>query len=886
MEQLGELEACRICVCVYPVKDMDFIHIFHKNEEFQNELDFIRGEIEHWKLKIEQGDALPQRICADCFAKFASIEAFRKECELTQENLLQTFINADNKTDISPMLSQAETEPLLGTGSDQQQDLVPLEPQNDVVLNDFRVFNQQFDQFDDNPALVDSSATLLDNNLMTTDAANEMGFLPSQNLFTFETAEPPSAGTLPLDETENPSIMGDIMNVKPEADNREEQMGKHDLEDMLRRSIILTNNTTSITTTKREDTEMTVTRTTTTPAIVASATIIKTEAGTTFHTGEPCDKPASDVHQQVPIHREDNASDNECDDDAQVNNRLKGLPYTCHYCFCPDVGPIDHLSFPDEDALSQHFFDVHDPNRPYTCPKCDNSYKTQRLRDNHIRLTHESGRKCNFCNKTLRSTVEIHQFHCQHIGDWECAICKEKFPQTPLFRFRLHGRVHERSKNFKCRICERTFTRKANFEAHERMHSNEAKSQWHCEICKTNFLTNYDLRRHNYQHHNDESPVKCKECNQGFSSIAFLQRHITQIHNSISTNVSTTSSKVHICLKCNATFTSLLALQRHMAITNSNNGQCVAVENAKFDQKERRRIQRQGVFPCFLCPKRFHLRSQLDKHLNTHDARLRPYQCEQCYVRCRTSIELKQHVDVAHLNIKAFSCEKCGKSFGYKKDLRDHMLFHAEVNVHCNEEGCDYVCKNEKALNDHIRHKHRLLSCEYCREKFTRQKMTAHLRNVHRAEIDVDLAESDNFYKYKLLNNNNDITQISFNLLNTQSTENNATNQTFESLSSLPDAASTYSSACSSSSISSSTSPPMSSNSNNLALNGFIATTSTSPSSQNELNLVNDGTTNVSASNTMYVVSSSAETSNLNENNVDQYFMASLMDTDQEVTVT
>ena len=103
------------------------------------------------------------------------------------------------------------------------------------------------------------------------------------------------------------------------------------------------------------------------------------------------------------------------------------------------------------------------------------------------------------------------------------------------------------------------------------------------------------------------------------------------------------------------------------------------------------------------------------------------------------------------------------------------------------------MCKNEKALNDHIRHKHRLLSCEYCHEQFTRQKLTckwelkmfqrevykiitfllltAHLRNIHRSEIDVELAgESDNYYKSQLLNNNNDITQISFNLLNTQQT--------------------------------------------------------------------------------------------------------------------
>lgn len=187
--------------------------------------------------------------------------------------------------------------------------------------------------------------------------------------------------------------------------------------------------------------------------------------------------------QQTAQSREEHPSDNECDD-TDVNRRLKGLPYTCHYCYCPDSGPIDHLSFPDEDALSQHFFDIHDPNRPYICPQCDNSYKTQKLRDNHVRLIHENTKtqKCNFCQKNLRGAIEIHQYHCQHIGDWECSQCKEKFPNTPLYRFRLHQRQHERGKHYKCSICDRTFMRKANLEAHEKLHK---KSQWHCQICKT-----------------------------------------------------------------------------------------------------------------------------------------------------------------------------------------------------------------------------------------------------------------------------------------------------------------------------------------------------------------------------------------------------------------
>uniref|UniRef100_A0A1I8N6C0 Zinc-finger double domain protein n=1 Tax=Musca domestica TaxID=7370 RepID=A0A1I8N6C0_MUSDO len=911
MDELSELEACRICVKCYRMTEMDFIYLFHDNDEFQKELDFIRGEIRQWNLKIAPDDGLPQRICADCFAKFCSIEAFRKECEAAQNKLLQSILNADKEEEKEKQQQQQQ----------QQHPLLSSTAANDV-LNDYQVFDPpQFDNFNNSPTpLMDSSATLLDNNLITTETDSDMGFLSSsQNLFSFETAEPPTTGTLPsLDtETENhaPS-MEDIMNTQSDCNGglrggSTMEQEKPDLEDILQSSIIPT---TSQQEPQQKRAKLTVVSTRTTPTrnnVLNIFTNIKTDK-----TGQvPTNRSTSQSSTMMTSSEEAaTTSDNECDD-ANVNKRLKNLPYTCHYCYCPDIGPIDHLSFPNEDALSQHFFDIHDPNRPYTCPHCSNSYKTQRLRDNHVRLNHEQNTsKCHFCHKNIRGSVEMHQTHCQHLGDWECDQCKERFHNMPLHRFRLHQRQHERGRHLKCSVCHRSFSRKANLDAHEKMHRNQVKSQWHCEPCKTNFLTNYDLRRHNYQHHDDESPVKCKECNQGFSSIAFMQRHISQIHNNnnnnynkphVKTMVSTTqqqgtTANSHFCPKCNVSFASLDSLQWHIELSNKNNGQCLSPDIV-LDNKERRRIQRQGVFPCFVCPKRFHLRSQLDKHLNTHDTRLRPFQCDQCYTRCRTALELKQHVDVAHLNIKAFACEKCGKTFGYKKDLNHHMLFHAEISVHCTEDGCDYVCKNEKALNDHKRHKHRLLSCEYCREEFTRQKLTAHLRNVHRAEINIDLAgNADNFYKSKLLNNNNDITQISFNLINTQNNASSAasassaiTNTTTTSSNASNNVITSLGNGQSFPSTSvASGSTPLSSpnnhhvfitdhNSNNLTLNGFIA------NATNDLNLgVNPDT-----SNSMYVVTTATETPitsviNEGDNNLDQYFMASLMDTEQEIIVT
>ena len=264
MDQLEQLEACRICVTCYPLQEMDFINIFHKNEEFQQELDFIQDEIRHWQLKIQPDDGLPQRICANCFAKFCSIEAYRKECVLAQERLIETLMQQSSlstentlQNDETSQLKAINNSPLqllnnyespnitLGSGANVLVSSVNL-TQSDVSLNDFPVFDQQFAQYDNHPALIDASSTLLDSSIIAPESAQELDFLPSQNLFTFETAEPPSTGTLPLVETDTTSIMNDMLDVRTDNDDDDANNGQQslmkqdDLEDMLKHSIIPT----------------------------------------------------------------------------------------------------------------------------------------------------------------------------------------------------------------------------------------------------------------------------------------------------------------------------------------------------------------------------------------------------------------------------------------------------------------------------------------------------------------------------------------------------------------------------------------------------------------------------------------------------------------------
>jgi len=128
------------------------------------------------------------------------------------------------------------------------------------------------------------------------------------------------------------------------------------------------------------------------------------------------------------------------------------------------------------------------------------------------------------------------------------------------------------------------------------------------------------------------------------------------------------------CKNCGAGFSSIQKLKVHVQRPRDENGKCKPEPVNGLKTKPREKIQ--GFFPCTHCTKRFYLKTQLEKHLNTHDACVRPLICNDCNNRFRTKFELQEHINVVHLNIKPFECKTCGKKFGYRKDLVSHERFH------------------------------------------------------------------------------------------------------------------------------------------------------------------------------------------------------------------
>uniref|UniRef100_A0A1A9ZLE8 Protein krueppel n=1 Tax=Glossina pallidipes TaxID=7398 RepID=A0A1A9ZLE8_GLOPL len=650
-EQFIQLEVCRICVNCFPLAEMDFISIFDINEEFSKELLFIQQEINTWELNISPGDGLPQRMCANCFSKFRSIETFRQECWDAQQKLMQTLIqpndigfanSGDNLVQSEKCvhffsnLEHNESHQLLTNG------------QNQIPLHEYSEYEGNFSQ------LMDSSSMMLPNDIM--DSTNELDLIAATeaDLCSLTTANP-SANALYLNESgpETKSVESEMI-----AKTEVTQVISEDFEALLQHSIIPNKSKNDCVNINEEAVQKVVEKN----KVTIQKVEVLTEPNTIMTSSNDCWN-----------------SDNECDD-PKVNERLLGITFACYYCYCPDVGAIGHIIFANDEDLSEHFFIVHDPNRPYNCPDCTLTYRTQNMRDNHYRLQHliNQGRECNFCHQPvdpLAGQHIKHQLQCLYVGDWECDNCKQKFLCTSLARFRLHQLSHDPIKQLKCTLCDRNFLRRANLEAHQKTHANDNLLAYKCHECAKGFSNEYNLKYHKYVQHKGDIPAKCEFCHKGFVSISYLQRHIRKTHFKQSSDQDI--SALLRCPRCEAQFETLQQLCLHMQQSKDQNGKCIDLPVNNLKDNNKRRQQGQGSYICPHCPRRFRVKTQFQRHVSAHDlTNSKSFQCQECEAHYSSAWHLEKHIRMAHVNANTYVCEECGKCFAFKKDLNDHQLYH------------------------------------------------------------------------------------------------------------------------------------------------------------------------------------------------------------------
>lgn len=88
-----------------------------------------------------------------------------------------------------------------------------------------------------------------------------------------------------------------------------------------------------------------------------------------------------------------------------------------------------------------------------------------------------------------------------------------------------HGIV---DKPFKCDQCDWAFTFKDRLDRH--MLGVHAKLKPHsCDICGKSFSHRRDLERHK-ETHIEKNLCFCEECDKGFKSVRYLNKHLKNVH--------------------------------------------------------------------------------------------------------------------------------------------------------------------------------------------------------------------------------------------------------------------------------------------------------------------------------------------------------------------
>uniref|UniRef100_A0A1A9WA09 Protein krueppel n=1 Tax=Glossina brevipalpis TaxID=37001 RepID=A0A1A9WA09_9MUSC len=813
-EQFIKLEACRICVNCFPLTEMDFISIFEISEEYTNDLLFIQRNINTWDLNISPGDGLPQRMCANCFSKFRSINTFRRECWEAQQKFVQSLTQPNDMGFGNSDDNLVQNDKCLTLFNDlernESQQLLPNE-QNQITLA------EEYSEYEGNfPQLMESSSMLLTNHIMESNNELDLIAATEAGLCTLATNNP-SANALYLNESSP-----EIESVEPVSTARTEVIPE-DFEALLQHSIIPNKS-------KNDSVN------------------INEEANQKVHENNKVTiEKVEYLTECYKIKTSSNDcwnSDNECDDPI-VSERLLDIPFACYYCRCPDVGSVDHIIFANDEDLSQHFFIVHDPNRPYNCSDCVLTFKTQNMRDNHFRLQHLAGQgnECVFCHQSVDSLSGghmKHQLQCLYVGDWECDKCKEEFLRTSLARFRLHQVSHEPIRKLMCTLCDRYFSRRTNLEAHNKAHNDSKLMAYKCNDCARGFPNEYKLKCHLYAQHKGDLPAKCEFCKKGFVALPYLQRHIRRTHFKQSSD-----NDIPIllrCPRCENQFATIQQLCLHMQQSKDQNGNCIDLPVNNLSNNNKRRSKTRGSYNCPHCPRRFQAKAQFQRHVNAHDlASSKSFQCQECDAYYSSTRHLQKHVKMAHMNSNTYTCEECGKCFAFKKDLNDHMLYHTVKSSYGSVQ--EVTDTNAERLTNVV----------------TLPQLKHNFINENHAVNDND--ENDINHNHSS-GNYNHLSQLPFNMMDgnvAEVTEIATTTTTTDSLTIHSSADQMIMNYVTDNSCINFAHPP-----NDNVMNGFI---------QNDMNI---------SGSQMYFMPS---TPSNNLGQLDQYFMASLLDTEQEVTV-
>ncbi|XP_053987514.1 zinc finger protein 62 homolog [Hylaeus volcanicus] len=301
--------------------------------------------------------------------------------------------------------------------------------------------------------------------------------------------------------------------------------------------------------------------------------------------------------------------------------------------------------------LRRHIRNIHKSGKShFSCPDCSRTFKTKEIRDRHITTEHKALK--NMCPKCPKSFV---------------------FKGNLNLHFQnAHGEKSRSQTGHKCDLCGKVFLEEASLKIHRSWHSransrlsirfmtNEDKKPAKPLITpkqEQDFNTSSDRPARARKSFPNPPPTKpqgnfqCQVCNDKFSDVTELRKHLWDVHCARNKSEKTFSSDELQCELCTNVYPDRETLNMHM---QWHKAYPILSDHSK------------PTFPCEICGKMYSSKKVLWRHKKLHKAT----------TAASAKFQSMMKKPTANDNL----CNICQKVFSSSQSLQRHQLnLHSEI---------------------------------------------------------------------------------------------------------------------------------------------------------------------------------------------------------------